>query len=108
MMQQRAPLTEPQELRAFISKLYVYLVDEAHIALNKVTHTHTVYSTYLFIYCILMFIFLSFPWQIYSDNSDDDPLDEIQLSPSQLRYFAREAQLTGDYQQALQYYQQVK
>lgn len=52
--------------------------------------------------------FFSSPQQIYSDNVDDDSLDEIQLSSSQLRHFAREAQLTGDYQQAVQYYQQVK
>lgn len=48
------------------------------------------------------------PHQIYSDDVDDGSLDEIQLSSSQLRHFAREAQLTGDYQQAVQYYQQVK
>ncbi|XP_070762191.1 cilia- and flagella-associated protein 70 [Enoplosus armatus] len=78
-MQRTDPLTDPQELKAFVSKLYVYLVDEMHIALNK----------------------------IYSDEVDDDSPDEIQLSSSQLRHFAREAQLTGDYQQAVQYYQEL-
>ncbi|GLD62332.1 cilia- and flagella-associated protein 70 isoform X1, partial [Lates japonicus] len=78
-LQQTEPFTDPQELKAFVSKLYVYLVDEMHIALNK----------------------------IYSDDVDYDSPDEIQLSSSQLRHFAREAQLTGDYQQAAQYYQEL-
>ncbi|KAM9367016.1 cilia- and flagella-associated protein 70 [Symphorus nematophorus] len=78
-MQQTDPLTDPQELKTFVSKLYVYLVDEMHIALNK----------------------------IYSCGVDDDSPDEIQLSSSQLRHFAREAQLTGDYQQAVHYYQEL-
>ncbi|KAG8001216.1 Cilia-and flagella-associated protein 70 [Nibea albiflora] len=78
-MQRTEPFTDPQELKVFVSKLYVYLVDEMHKALNK----------------------------IYSDDVDDDSLDEIQLSSSQLRHFAREAQLMGDYQQAVQYYQEL-
>ncbi|XP_026233395.1 cilia- and flagella-associated protein 70 [Anabas testudineus] len=78
-MQQTEPFTDPQELKAFTSKLYVYLVDEMHVALNK----------------------------IYSDDIDDDSTDLIQLSSSQLRHFAREAQLTGDYQQAAQCYQEL-
>ena len=40
-MQQTEPFTNPQELQAFVSKLYVYLVEEMHIAVNEVTHTHT-------------------------------------------------------------------
>ncbi|XP_023248869.1 cilia- and flagella-associated protein 70 [Seriola lalandi dorsalis] len=79
-MQRTAPITDPEELKAFVSKLYVYLVDEMHIALDK----------------------------IYSDDvDDDDSSDVILLSSSQLRRFAREAQLTGDYQQAAQYYQEL-
>ncbi|XP_032375882.1 cilia- and flagella-associated protein 70 [Etheostoma spectabile] len=78
-MQQTEPFTDPQELKTFVSKLYVYLVDEMHIALNK----------------------------IYSDGVDDDSFNEIQLTSSQLSHFAREAQLTGDYQQAVQYYQEL-
>lgn len=54
-----------------------------------------------------MFI-MFFVSQIYSDNADDDSPDLIQLSSSQLRHFAREAQLTGDYQQAAQCYQKVQ
>ncbi|XP_042342588.1 cilia- and flagella-associated protein 70 [Plectropomus leopardus] len=79
-MQRTEPFTDPQELKAFVSKLYVYLVDEMHIALNK---------------------------EIYSEDVDDVSVDEIQLSSSQLRHFAREAQLTGDFQQAVQYYQEL-
>lgn len=58
----------------------------------------------------MSFVF-SVPHQIYSDDvvdDDDDPPDEIHLSTSQLRHFAKEAQLTGDYQQAAQYYQEVQ
>ncbi|KAK2853723.1 hypothetical protein Q5P01_006384 [Channa striata] len=78
-MQPTEPFNDPQVLKAFISKLYVYLVDEMHVALNK----------------------------IYSDDDEDESLDLIQLSSSQLRHFAREAQLTGDYQQAGQCYQEL-
>ncbi|XP_031704683.1 cilia- and flagella-associated protein 70 [Anarrhichthys ocellatus] len=79
-MQRTESFTDPQELKLFVSQLYVYLVDEMHIAINK----------------------------IYSDDVvDDDSPDEIQLSSSQLRHFGREAQLTGDYQQAVQYYQEL-
>ncbi|CAJ1049257.1 cilia- and flagella-associated protein 70 [Xyrichtys novacula] len=78
-MQQTEPFSDPQQLRAFVSKLYVYLVDETKNALSK----------------------------IYSDDIDDDSQDDIQLSPSQLRHFAREAQLTGDYQQAAHFYQEL-
>lgn len=35
-MQRTEPITEPQELQEFVSRLYVYLVDEMHVALNKV------------------------------------------------------------------------
>lgn len=40
-MQQTEPFTEPQDLHAFVSKLYVYLVDEMHLAMDKVgTHVY--------------------------------------------------------------------
>lgn len=39
-MQRREPFGDPQELRTFISKLYVCLVDQTYVALNKV-NTHT-------------------------------------------------------------------
>ena len=107
-MQRTEPFTDPQELKAFVSKLYVYLVDEMHIALNKVTHAHThthiSYGIYTIYFCSFS---SSLSHQIYSDDVDDDSAT-IQLSSSQLRHFAREAQLTGDYQQAAQYYQEVQ
>ncbi|XP_076012089.1 cilia- and flagella-associated protein 70-like [Genypterus blacodes] len=77
-IQRTTPLTDPQELRAFISDLYVYLVDEMHIALNK----------------------------ILSEDLQE-PRVQIQLNSSQLRLFAREAQLTGQYQQAAHYCQEL-
>ncbi|XP_061570368.1 cilia- and flagella-associated protein 70-like [Cololabis saira] len=80
-MHRTEPFTDPQELKQFVSKLYVYLVEEMQLALNK----------------------------IYSpvDEVDEDSTDEIHLHSSQLRSFAREAQLTGNYQQAAQYYQEL-
>lgn len=64
------------------------------------------YILYIYIY---LCSFLSSPHhQIYSDDVVDVPVGEIQLSSSQLRHFAREAQLTGDYQQAVRYYQEVQ
>lgn len=59
-LQQTEPFTDPQELKAFVSKLYVYLVDEMYVALNKVTQTHTLTHThrYVFICCVFMFIFI--------------------------------------------------
>lgn len=46
--------------------------------------------------------------QIYSGDVEDDFVDEIQLSSSQLQHFAREAQVIGDYQLAVQYHQEVR
>lgn len=51
---------------------------------------------------------ISVPSQIYSGDVEDDFVDEIHLSSSQLQYFAREAQVIGDYQLAVQYYQEVR
>ncbi|XP_051799997.1 cilia- and flagella-associated protein 70 isoform X2 [Acanthochromis polyacanthus] len=78
-MHHTEPFTDPHHLKTFASKLYVDLVDEMHVALNK----------------------------IYSSDVPEDSSDEIQLNSSQLRHFAREAQLTGNYQQAAQYYQEL-
>lgn len=36
VMQRREPFSDPQELRTFINKLYVCLVDETYVALSKV------------------------------------------------------------------------
>lgn len=46
--------------------------------------------------------------QIYSGEVEDDFVDEIHLSSSQLQHFAREARVIGDYQLAVQYYQEVR
>lgn len=40
-MQRREMFADPQEHRAFLSRLYVYLVDEMHTALNEVKHRRT-------------------------------------------------------------------
>uniref|UniRef100_A0A8C6LNE9 Tetratricopeptide repeat domain 18 n=1 Tax=Nothobranchius furzeri TaxID=105023 RepID=A0A8C6LNE9_NOTFU len=77
-MQQVDPITNPQELQTFTSRLYVELVGEMHAALNK----------------------------IYSSDVDED-CSEISLDSSQLRHFAREAQLFGNYQKAAKYYQEL-
>lgn len=37
---------DPEQLRAFLSQLYVYLVDEMHVALNKVNHVSLNQSIY--------------------------------------------------------------
>ncbi|KAM9861139.1 cilia- and flagella-associated protein 70-like [Aulostomus maculatus] len=78
-MQQTEPFTDQQDQKAFVSKLYAYLVDEIDLALNE----------------------------IYSDDTEDDSSEEVQLSSEQLRHFAREAQFTGDYQLAARYYQEL-
>ncbi|XP_038139787.1 cilia- and flagella-associated protein 70 isoform X2 [Cyprinodon tularosa] len=78
-MQQTEAFTNPQELKEFVSKLYVYLVDETHVALNKIS----------------------------SNIVEEESIHEIKFEPCQLRQFAKEAQLTGNYQQAAQYYQEL-
>lgn len=45
--------------------------------------------------------------QIYSDDVTEDCTDDIKLQSGHLRHFAKEAQFTGDYKQASQYYQEV-
>ncbi|KAM3868524.1 cilia- and flagella-associated protein 70 [Diretmus argenteus] len=71
-------LTDPQQLQAFISQLYVYLVDHMHEALNKTLSPEV-----------------------------QEPPVQFQLSCSQIRLFAREAQLSGEYHIAAQYYQEL-
>ncbi|KAM9764632.1 cilia- and flagella-associated protein 70 [Menidia menidia] len=78
-MQRTEPFSDPHELKQFVSKLYVYLVDEMHIALDK----------------------------LESNDTEEECTDEIHLHSSQLRHFAREAQLTGNYPQAAHYYQEL-
>nr|XP_061830833.1 cilia- and flagella-associated protein 70-like [Nerophis lumbriciformis] len=78
-VQQTESFTEQQDLQEFVSKLYVDLVDEMHVALNK----------------------------IYSHAIEDDPINEIHLSIYHLTHFAREAQLMRDYPLAVRYYQEL-
>ncbi|XP_056141224.1 cilia- and flagella-associated protein 70 [Lampris incognitus] len=70
-------LSDPEKLRALISQLYVYLVDQMHVALNK----------------------------SLSADSLEVPV-QPQLDFAQLRHFAKEAELIGDYQLAARYYQE--
>ncbi|TSK87600.1 Cilia- and flagella-associated protein 70 [Bagarius yarrelli] len=69
--------SNPEQLQAFLSQLYIFLVDEMHVALNKTLSPEE---------------------------------QEIQAQPlldcTQLRHFAKEAQLHEDYQLAAHYYQE--
>ncbi|CAI5644785.1 unnamed protein product [Oreochromis niloticus] len=78
-MRRTEPFTDDQQLKEFASKLYVYLVDEMHVALSK----------------------------IYSPDAVEDYPDNTQLHCSQLSHFAREAQLTGNYEQAAYYWKEL-
>ncbi|XP_067278948.1 cilia- and flagella-associated protein 70 [Pseudorasbora parva] len=69
--------SDPEQLQAFLSQLYVFLVDEMHAALNK-------------------------NLSVDSLDTHHEPL----LSCAQLKHFAKEAQLNTDYQLAAQYYQE--
>nr|XP_023666401.1 cilia- and flagella-associated protein 70 isoform X2 [Paramormyrops kingsleyae] len=71
------PFRDQERLQAFLSQLYVFLVDEMHVALNK---------TFL------------------ADPQDDRPPSQVDCT--QLRHFAREAQLNQDYQLAATFYQE--
>ncbi|XP_066546238.1 cilia- and flagella-associated protein 70 isoform X1 [Amia ocellicauda] len=68
---------EPEELQAFLSQLYIFLVDEMHVSLNKSQS---------------------------KDVQDTEP--QPYLDSAQLRHFAREAQMNEDFQLAAQYYQE--
>ncbi|KAL4658147.1 cilia- and flagella-associated protein 70 [Arapaima gigas] len=69
--------TDQEQLQGFLSQLYVFLVDEMHIALNKTLSV---------------------------DAPEDQPASLLDCV--QLRHFAREAQLNQDYQLAATYYQE--
>uniref|UniRef100_A0A671T7N7 Cilia and flagella associated protein 70 n=1 Tax=Sinocyclocheilus anshuiensis TaxID=1608454 RepID=A0A671T7N7_9TELE len=69
--------SDPEQLQAFLSQLYVFLVDEMHAALNKTL-------------------------SVDSQDAHQEPV----LSCAQLKHFAREAELNTDYQLAAQYYQE--
>ncbi|KAL1278809.1 hypothetical protein QQF64_025482 [Cirrhinus molitorella] len=69
--------SDPEQLQAFLSQLYVFLVDEMHSALNKTL-------------------------SMDSQDTHQEPV----LSCAQLKHFAKEAELNTDYQLAAQYYQE--
>uniref|UniRef100_A0A9J7ZLY5 Cilia and flagella associated protein 70 n=2 Tax=Cyprinus carpio TaxID=7962 RepID=A0A9J7ZLY5_CYPCA len=69
--------SDPEQLQAFLSQLYVFLVDEMHATLNKTL-------------------------SVDSQDAHQEPV----LSCAQLKHFAREAELNTDYQLAAQYYQE--
>ncbi|XP_051569231.1 cilia- and flagella-associated protein 70 [Myxocyprinus asiaticus] len=69
--------SDPEQLQAFLSQLYVFLVDEMHAALNKTLSVDS-----------------------------QDTHHEALLNCSQLKHFAKEAELNTDYQLAAQYYQE--
>lgn len=111
---------DPEELRAFLSQLYVYLVDEMHVALNKVLlcknhirqHCESC-SSKSHSALWIMFIWITFYSlshvslnQTLSVDSQDKHHDP-RLSCSQLKLLAKEGELNKDYQQAAQCYQEV-
>ncbi|XP_062841100.1 cilia- and flagella-associated protein 70, partial [Trichomycterus rosablanca] len=70
--------TSKEQLQAFLSQLYIFLVDEMHVALNKTL----------------------------SANPQDVQSQSI-LDCTHLRHFAKEALLNEDYQLAAHYYQEL-
>ncbi|XP_066496470.1 cilia- and flagella-associated protein 70 isoform X1 [Tiliqua scincoides] len=71
------PFDNLDQLQAFLSELYVYLVDQMHVALN----------------------------QVLCQQSPSPPLPTFTTS-EQLHLFAREAEVNGDYNLASTYYQE--
>ncbi|XP_061173813.1 cilia- and flagella-associated protein 70-like isoform X1 [Saccostrea echinata] len=66
-----------QELQTFLSELYVYLIDQMHVALGK---------------------FLAL--------EDQAPIPKPMTDSAQLKHFAREAEVNGNYELATKYYQE--
>jgi len=67
------------ELQAFLSELYVYLIDEMHVGLNKVLAVE-----------------------------DQRPTPPPITTLAQLKHFAREAEVNGRLEQAARFYQEVR
>ena len=65
--------------QAFLSELYVYLVDQMHVGLNKVLSVE-----------------------------DQAPVPEPLTDSAQLKHFAREAEVNENYELATKYYQEVR
>ena len=64
--------------QAFLSELYVYLIDEMHVALNKSLSIE-----------------------------DQRPTPPPVTTSAQLKHFAREAEVNGNTEQAARFYQEV-
>lgn len=64
--------------QTFLSELYVYLIDQMHVALGK---------------------FLAL--------EDQAPIPKPLTDSAQLKHFAREAEVNGNYELATKYYQEV-
>lgn len=64
--------------QTFLSELYVYLVDQMHVALGKVLAVE-----------------------------DQPPIPEPLTDSQQLKHFAAEAEANGNYDLAIKYYQEV-
>lgn len=66
-----------QELQTFLSELYVYLIDQMHVALGKVLALE-----------------------------DQPPIPEPMTDSAQLKHFAKEAEVNGNFDLATKYYQE--
>ena len=65
--------------QTFLSELYVYLVDQMHVGLNKVLSVE-----------------------------DQAPIPEPMTDSAQLKHFAREAEVNENFELATKYYQEVR
>ena len=66
-------------MQTFLSELYVYLIDQMHIGLGKVLNVE-----------------------------DQSPIPEPLTDSAQLKHFAREAEVNGNFELASKYYQEVQ
>jgi len=64
--------------QAFLSELYVYLIDQMHVGLGKVLNIE-----------------------------DQNPIPEPLTDSAQLKHFAREAEVNENFELAARYYQEV-
>ena len=72
------PVLPAYTLQHFLSELYVYLVDQMHVGLGNVLQIE-----------------------------DQSPIPEPLTDSAQLKHFAREAEVNGNFDLASKYYQEV-
>lgn len=65
--------------QSFLSELYVYLLDQMHVGLGKVLSVE-----------------------------DQSPIPDPLTDSAQLKHFAREAEVNGNFELAARYYQEVR